>query len=48
MHGWQRKERKMDSYCEGKVAVVTGAGGTLCSAIAVDLAKKGGTCPGLQ
>ena len=29
------------SYCEGKVAVVTGAGGTLCSAIAVDLAKKG-------
>ena len=26
---------------EGKVAVVTGAGGTLCSAIAVDLAKKG-------
>ena len=28
-------------YCEGKVAVVTGAGGTLCSAIAVDLAKKG-------
>ena len=31
----------MSSYCEGKVAVVTGAGGTLCSAIAVDLAKKG-------
>ena len=29
------------SYCEGKVAVVTGAGGTLCSAIARDLAKKG-------
>ena len=29
------------SYCEGKVAVVTGAGGTLCSAIAIDLAKKG-------
>jgi len=28
-------------YCEGKVAIVTGAGGTLCSAIAVDLAKKG-------
>ena len=29
------------NYCEGKVAVVTGAGGTLCSAIAVDLARKG-------
>ena len=29
------------NYCEGKVAVVTGAGGTLCSAIAIDLAKKG-------
>ena len=29
------------SYCKDKVAVVTGAGGTLCSAIAVDLAKKG-------
>ena len=26
---------------DGKVAVVTGAGGTLCSCIAVDLAKKG-------
>ena len=31
----------MNTYCEGKVAVVTGAGGTLCSAIAIDLAKKG-------
>ena len=31
----------MDYYCKDKVAVVTGAGGTLCSAIAVDLAKKG-------
>ena len=31
----------MSSYCKDKVAVVTGAGGTLCSAIAVDLAKKG-------
>jgi NAD(P)-dependent dehydrogenase (short-subunit alcohol dehydrogenase family) len=30
----------MKSY-EGKVAVVTGAGGTLCSAIAIDMAKKG-------
>ena len=30
----------MNPY-EGKVAVVTGAGGTLCSAIAIDLAKKG-------
>ena len=29
------------SYCRDKVAVVTGAGGTLCSCIAVDLAKKG-------
>ena len=31
----------MNTYCEGKVAVVTGAGGTLCSAIAIDMAKKG-------
>ena len=31
----------MDSYCKDKVVVVTGAGGTLCSAIAIDLAKKG-------
>ena len=31
----------MKGYCEGKVAVVTGAGGTLCAPIAVDLAKKG-------
>ena len=31
----------MASFCEGKVAVVTGAGGTLCSAIAKDLARKG-------
>lgn len=30
-----------DPYYEGKVAVVTGAGGTLCSVIAKDLAKKG-------
>ena len=29
------------SFCEGKVAVVTGAGGTLCSCIAKDLALKG-------
>ena len=29
------------NYCEGKVAVVTGAGGTLCSCIAIDLAKQG-------
>ena len=31
----------MASFCEGKVAVVTGAGGTLCSCIAKDLAQKG-------
>ena len=31
----------MGTFCEGKVAVVTGAGGTLCSAIAIDLAQKG-------
>ncbi len=31
----------MSSYCEGRVAVVTGAGGTLCSAIAKDLALNG-------
>lgn len=31
----------MDNYFEGKVAVVTGAGGTLCSEIALSLAKKG-------
>ena len=29
------------SYCTDKVAVVTGAGGTLCSAIATDLARQG-------
>ena len=29
------------SYCDGKVAVVTGAGGTLCSCIAIDLARQG-------
>ena len=29
------------SYCKDKVAVVTGAGGTLCSAIAKDLAGQG-------
>ena len=29
------------SFCKGKVAVVTGAGGTLCGPIAVDLAQKG-------
>ena len=29
------------SFCEGKVVVVTGAGGTLCSCIAKDLALKG-------
>ena len=31
----------MSTYCADKVAVVTGAGGTLCSCIAIDLAKKG-------
>ena len=31
----------MSSYCEGKVAVVTGAGGTLCSCITIDLARQG-------
>ncbi len=31
----------MDSIFEGKVAVVTGAGGTLCSEIAVYLAERG-------
>ncbi len=30
-----------DEYFNGKVAVVTGAGGTLCSEIAIDLAIKG-------
>ena len=29
------------SFCKDKVAVVTGAGGTLCGPIAVDLAQKG-------
>jgi len=29
------------SFCEDKVAVVTGAGGTLCGPIAADLAKQG-------
>ena len=31
----------MNSYCKDKVAVVTGAGGTLCSAIAKDRARQG-------
>ena len=31
------------SCYQGKVAVVTGAGGTLCSAIAKDMAAKGAT-----
>jgi len=31
----------MNYYCKDKVAVVTGAGGTLCSAIAKDLAIQG-------
>ena len=31
----------MESFYKDKVAVVTGAGGTLCSAIAIDLAEKG-------
>lgn len=31
----------MDSFFKDKVAVVTGAGGTLCSEIAVNLAQKG-------
>ncbi len=30
-----------DNYFDGKVAVVTGAGGTLCSVIARDLSEKG-------
>ena len=31
----------MDTYCKDKVAVVTGVGGTLSSAIAKDLARQG-------
>ena len=31
----------INSFFQDKVAVVTGAGGTLCSAIAIDLAQKG-------
>ena len=31
----------MNTFCMDKVAVVTGAGGTLCSCIAEDLARKG-------
>ncbi len=30
-----------NSYCKDKIAVVTGAGGTLCSAISENLARKG-------
>lgn len=30
-----------NTYCQDQVAVVTGAGGTLCSCIAVDLARQG-------
>jgi NAD(P)-dependent dehydrogenase (short-subunit alcohol dehydrogenase family) len=36
-----QKGYKMECAYSDKVAVVTGAGGTLCSCIAVDLAKKG-------
>lgn len=31
----------MDTYFRDKVAVVTGAGGTICSAVAIDLAQRG-------
>ena len=31
----------MDAHCKDKVAVVTGVGGTLSSAIAKDLARQG-------
>lgn len=31
----------MDTYFNDKVAVVTGAGGTICSAVAIDLASRG-------
>ena len=31
----------MDTYFQNKVAVVTGAGGTICSQVAIDLAKRG-------
>ena len=31
----------MDTYFQDKVAVVTGAGGTICSAVAIDLAQRG-------
>ena len=30
-----------DTYFQNKIAVVTGAGGTLCSEIAMDLAASG-------
>ena len=39
--GTPRRGSLLYNYCEGKVAVVTGAGGTLCSAIARDLARQG-------
>ena len=35
------KENEMNNCFKDKVAVVTGAGGTLCSCIAADLARKG-------
>ena len=41
IHTTETGGEDVGSYCEGKVAVVTGAGGTLCSVIAADLAKKG-------
>ena len=31
----------MNSYLKEKVAVITGAGGTICSEVALDLAKCG-------
>ena len=39
---WRKEKPEMtDTYYRGRVAVITGAGGTLCSEIAVDLAQKG-------
>ncbi len=38
-----RGDKRMDGYFEDKIAVVTGAGGVICSAVSKSLAKEGVT-----
>jgi hypothetical protein len=37
----RRTERRNETFFKDKIAVVTGAGGTLCSAVAIELARLG-------